>query len=193
MGRRKSVSHFVAVSDLSQPPEKQEGILVEVEGRGGDTPVNRKRALEILGAMWENGEIEADKFPDGLTDENILYVPPTERKEEREPEEEDSADLPPIVRGAREIVRLTRLQVEVQESAEEAAPYVPIIQAILDRSRPLTIEEKELVKDKKYGKTLERLGLSIAEQEECHERVTGQAQLIINAIEWQTGRGKPVG
>lgn len=187
MGRRKSVSHFVAVSDLSRPPEKQEGILVEVEGRGGDTPENRKKALEILGRMWEQGEIEPDKFPDGLADENILYVPPEEAKVETV-EEIDEANLPPIVRGAREIVQLTRLQLEVQEVAEEAAPYVPIIQVILDRSRPLTTEEKEIVKDKKYGRTLERLGLSIAEQDEYRERVTGQANLILNAIAWQTGR-----
>jgi hypothetical protein len=189
MARRKSVNHFVAVSDLSQAPEAQEGILIEVEGQEGDTPQNRKKALEILGQMWEKGEIEADQFPDGLADENILYVPISNQKDEAKGEAKESLKLPPIVQGAQEIVQLTRLQVEIQEIAEEAAPYVPIIQAILDRSRPLTVEEKEIVKDKKYGKTLEKLGSSIAEQEDYHESCTGQANLILNAIAWQLGHG----
>lgn len=189
MVKRKSVNHFVAVSDLSQPAEAQEGILVEVEGQEGDTPQNRKKALEILGQMWEKGEIESDQFPDGLADENILYVPASNQKGEGKGEIEESLKLSPIVQGAQEIVQLTRLQLEVQEVAEEAAPYVPIIQAILERTRPLTVEEKAIVKDKKYGKTLEKLGALIAEQEDYHERCTGQASLILNAIAWQLNHG----
>ncbi len=189
MGRRKSVNHFVAVSDLSQPAEAQEGILVEVEGQEGDTPQNRQKALEVLGQMWEKGEIESAQFPDGLTDENILYVPVSPGKSEDNEDVKESPQLPPIVQGAQEIVQLTRLQLEVQEVAEEAAPYVPLIQAILERSRPLTVEEKEIVKDKKYGKTLEKLGLSLAKQDDYHEHCTGQASLILNAITWQLSQG----
>lgn len=189
MGRRKSVNHFVAVNDLSQPAEVQEGIMVEVGGLEGDTPQNRTKALEILGQMWEKGEIESSQFPNGLSDENIFYVPVSAHKGEGNEDVKESPKLPPIVQGAQEIVQLTRLQLEVQDLAEEAAPYVPIIQAILERSRPLTVEEKEIVKDKKYGKTLEKLGLSIAEQDDYHEHCTGQASLILNVIAWQLSQG----
>jgi hypothetical protein len=174
----------VAVSDLSQPASKQEGVLIEIEGKGGDTPQNREKALEILQQMWEKGEIESDKFPDGMTQEHLFYVPPeSSRLQEAQTNETDS--LTPIVQGAQEIIQLTKLQIEVQEAAEEASPYVPIIQAVLERSRPLSVEEKELAKDKKYGKTLERLGMAVAEQEDYREHCTGNASLILNAIAWQ--------
>ncbi|AFY76296.1 hypothetical protein Ple7327_0868 [Pleurocapsa sp. PCC 7327] len=51
MARRKTVTHFVAVSDINQPADEQEGILIEVEGKEGDTPQNRTKALEILQQM----------------------------------------------------------------------------------------------------------------------------------------------
>jgi hypothetical protein len=185
MARRKSVTHFVAVSDLSQPASKQEGVLIEVEGKGGDTPQNREKALEILQQMWEKGEIESDKFPDGMTQEHLFYVPPESPRLQETQTNEQTESLTPIVQGAQEIIQLTKLQIEVQEAAEEASPYVPIIQAVLERSRPLSAEEKELAKDKKYGKTLERLGMAVAEQEDYREHCTGNASLILNAIAWQ--------
>jgi hypothetical protein len=185
MARRKSVTHFVAVSDLSQPASKQEGVLIEVEGKGGDTPQNREKALEILQQMWEKGEIESDKFPDGMTQEHLFYVPPESPRLQETQTNEQMHSLTPIVQGAQEIIQLTKLQIEVQEAAEEASPYVPIIQAVLERSRPLSVEEKELAKDKKYGKTLERLGMAVAEQEDYREHCTGNASLILNAIAWQ--------
>lgn len=185
MARRKSVTHFVAVSDLSQPATKQEGVLIEVEGKGGDTPQNREKALEILQQMWEKGEIEEDKFPDGMSEEHLFYVPPESSRLQEAQTNEQTNSLTPIVQGAQEIVQLTKLQIEVQEAAEEASPYVPIIQAVLERSRPLSVEEKELAKDKKYGKTLERLGMAVAEQEDYREHCTGNASLILNAIAWQ--------
>ncbi|NJK50780.1 hypothetical protein HC931_24090 [Candidatus Gracilibacteria bacterium] len=186
MARRKSVTHFVAVSDLSQPATKQEGVLIEIEGKGGDTPQNREKALEILQQMWEKGEIESDKFPDGMTQDHLFYVPPESSRLQEEAQTNEQTDsLTPIVQGAQEIIQLTKLQIEVQEAAEEASPYVPIIQAVLERSRPLSVEEKELAKDKKYGKTLERLGIAVAQQEDYREHCTGNANLILNAIAWQ--------
>ncbi|MBP0016140.1 MAG: hypothetical protein J7647_01130 [Cyanobacteria bacterium SBLK] len=179
MARTKAVAHYVAVSDLSQPPEEQQGFRIEVEGRGGDTKKNRERALEIVNQKWENGEIGEDKFPDGITRDNIFYVPSLATKGNME-----EGELLPIVQGAQEIVQLTKLQIEVQEAAEEAAPYTPIIETILDRSRPLSTEEKELAKEKKYGKIIERVGMAIANQEEFQETCTGNGKLILNAIAW---------
>jgi hypothetical protein len=190
MARQKAVTHFVAVSDLSQPAAKQEGILIEVEGKGGDTPQNRSKALEIIQQMWERGEIETNKFPDGMTSEHLFYVPPeSPRLQEQQVNDKKTDNLAPILQGAQEIVQLTRLQIEVQEAAEEASPYIPIIQAVLERARPLSAEEKELAKDKKYGKTLERLGSAVAEQEDYREHCTGNGNLILNAIAWQLDRG----
>ncbi|MDB9311574.1 hypothetical protein PN462_00570 [Spirulina sp. CS-785/01] len=181
MARKKSVAHFVAVSDLSKSPNEQQGILLTVEGRGGDTEKNRDRALELINQKWENGEIEAEQFPDGITQDNIFFVPPPEEQGKNQDEE----DLPPIVQGAREIIQLTKLQVEVQDAAEEVSPYTSIIEAVLERNRPLTAEEKEMAKDKKYGKTIERMGMAVATQEDYLNQSSGHGQLILNAIAWQ--------
>lgn len=188
MARTKAVAHYVAVSDLSQPPEEQQGFRIEVEGRGGDTKKNRERALEIVNQKWENGEIEEDKFPDGITRDNIFYVPPLSEKGNMEATDRE---LLPVVQGAQEIVQLTKLQIEVQEAAEDAAPYTPIIETILDRSRPLSPEEKELAKEKKYGKIIERVGVAIANQEEFRETCTGNGKLILNAIAWNLQENNP--
>ncbi|MGK7873205.1 MAG: hypothetical protein AB4426_07800 [Xenococcaceae cyanobacterium] len=185
MVKTKAVANFVAVSDLSKPVEEQEGILLEVEGRGGDTEKNRAKALSIVNQMWENGEIEADKFPDGITLDNIFYVP-TQKPQLKSPQSLNSEEeLLPVVQGAQEVIQLTKLQVEVQEAAQEAAPYIPIIEAVLDRTRPLTLEEKDLAKEKKYGKIIERIGAAIANQEQYRETCTGNGKLILNAIAWQ--------
>ena len=181
MAKTKNVEHFVAVSDTSKSPAEQEGVLVAVEGRGGDTPKNRAQALEQVNQMWENGEIAEDKFPDGISQDNIFYVPTPEGATMTDP----GSGLAPIVQGAQEIVQLTKLQIEVQEAAEEAAPYTPIVEAVLERSRPLTPEEKNLAKEKKYGKTIERLGLAVATQEDFQAQCTGYGKLILNAIAWQ--------
>ena len=186
MAKNSNVSQFVAVSDLSKPANKQEGILVEVTGSGGDTAKNRAKALEIVQQMWEQEEIDANLFPDGITLENIFYVPAIET-DGKSPSTDQS--ISPIIEGAREIIHLTKLQIEAQEAAEQAEPYVPIIQVILDRTRPLTAEEKELVKDKKYGKTLEKLGSVVATQEEFQASCSGNGVLILNAIAWQLDRG----
>lgn len=185
MARRSSVTHFVAVSDRSQPLGGQEGILIEVAGKGGDTPQNRARALEIAHQMWQSGEIEADKFPDGLDDGNIIYVPP----ESSLSISQSPGKIPPIVRGAQEVVELTKLQLEVQQAAQEAEVYLPIVQAVLERTRPLTSEEKELVQDRRFAKTLEKLAASIAKQEDYRERGMKYAPLILNAMTWQLNKG----
>ena len=173
MAKTSAVSHFVAVSDLSKPPTEQEGILIEVKSSAGDTAKNRDKALEIVREMWEKEEIAPNLFPDGITQENIHYVPSTSNKVKSQSsttlsdsQKSDSQKLLPIVEGAQEIIQLTKLQIEVQEASEQAAQYVPIIKTILERSRPLTPEEKDLAKDKKYGKTIEKLGAVIATQEE---------------------------
>ena len=185
MRKTKAVTYFVAVSDISKPVAEQEGILLEVDGRGGDTQKNRDRALSIINQMWENGEIEADTFPDGITLDHIFYVPPNSPQLKSPQSLNSSGKLLPVVQGAQEIIQLTKLQIEVQEAAEEATPYIPIIEAVLDRSRPLTIEEKDLAKEKKYGKVIERVGAAIANQEEFQETCTGNGKLILNAIAWQ--------
>jgi hypothetical protein len=189
MARRKSTTHFVAVSDLTQPAAEQEGILIEVEGKEGDTPQNRTKALETLQQMWERGEIETDTFPDGMTQDNLFYVPPESPRLQAPQTERKNETLAPVIKGAQEIIQLTKLQIEAQEAAEEASPYVSIIECILQKTRPLTDEEKELVKDKKYGKTLERLGVAIAEQDDYQEHCSGNGSLILNAIAWQLDRG----
>ncbi len=157
MARTKALTYYVAVSDLSKPPEEQEGILLEVEGRGGDTEKNRAKALSIVNQMWANGEIADNKFPDGITKDNIFYVRPDNDTIHRK-NNDIPQNLPPVLQGAQEIIQLTKLQIEIQEATEEAVPYIPIIEAVLDRSRPLTPEEKDLAKDKKYGKIIEKLG-----------------------------------
>ena len=189
MAKNSNVSQFVAVSDLSKPANKQEGILVEVKGSGGDTAKNRAKALEIVQQMWEKEEIDANLFPDGITLENIFYVPAIETDPKSPSTDSNDRSISPIVEGAQEIIQLTKLQIEAQEAAEQAEPYVPIIQVILDRTRPLTKEEKELVKDKKYGKTLEKLGSVVATQEEFQASCSGNGVLILNAIAWQLDRG----
>jgi hypothetical protein len=189
MARTASVTHFVAVSDLSNPLTSQEGILLEVAGKGGDTPKNRARALEIAHQMWERGEIAADKFPDGLTQDNIFYIPSDSPHLQFPHPAKDSQKLPPIIQGAQEIVELTKLQLEVQQIAQEAQPYLPIIQAVLERTRPLTAEERELVQDKRFAKTLERLAATIAEQEHYRENCAKYGKLILNAITWQLNKG----
>lgn len=183
MVKTSNVSQFVAVSDLSKPANEQEGILVEVKGAGGDTDKNRAKALEIVQQMWEQEEIEANLFPDGIALENIFYVPDISTANN------NNQSISPIVEGAQEIIQLTKLQVEAQEASEQAQPYVPIIQVILDRTRPLTAEEKELAKDKKYGKTIEKLGGVIAAQEEFQANCSGNGVLILNAIAWQLNHG----
>ena len=189
MPKTSTVSHFVAVSDLSKPAAEQEGILVEVKGAGGNTAKNREKALEMVRQMWEKEEIEADLFPDGITQENIFYVPTVSPQDQSAPASEDTQKLVPIVEGAQEIIQLTKLQIEAQEASEQAQQYVPIIKVILERTRPLTAEEKELAKDKKYGKTIEKLGSVIAAQEEFQENCSGKGMLILNAIAWQLNQG----
>ena len=186
MAKTTKVSHFVAVSDLSKPPTEQEGILLEVPGTRGNTQKNRQKALEIVRQMWEQEEIETELFPDGITQENIFYVPETNQNM---PADKQPQQIKPIVEGAQEIIQLTKLQIEAQEASEQAEQYVPIIKAILERNRPLTVEEKELAKDKKYGKTIEKLGTVIANQEEFQQNCSGHGSLILNAIAWQLNQG----
>ena len=189
MVKTANVSQFVAVSDLSKPANEQEGILVEVKGAGGDTEKNRAKALELIRQMWEQEEIEADLFPDGITLEHIFYVPAISTSNKSLTANKNNKSISPIVEGAQEIIQLTKLQIEAQEASEQAQPYVPIIQVILDRTRPLTAEEKELAKDKKYGKTIEKLGGVIATQEEFQANCSGNGVLILNAIAWQLNHG----
>ena len=189
MVKTQNVAQFVAVSDLSKPANEQEGILVEVKGAGGDTDKNKAKALEIVQQMWEQEEIEADLFPDGITLEHIFYVPAITPADRSRKANKKNQSVSPIVEGAQEIIQLTKLQLEAQEASEQAQPYIPIIQAILDRTRPLTAEEKELAKDKKYGKTIEKLGGVIATQEEFQANCSGNGVLILNAIAWQLNHG----
>lgn len=191
MAKSPAVSHFVAVSDLSKPVAEQEGILIEVPGVG-DTKKNRAKALNMVQEMWEKEEIDVDRFPDGLTPEHIFYVPsdsPQVKVNKSNNKVSDSQELLPIVQGAQEIIQLTKLQLDVQEASEQAEQYVPIIKVVLERSRPLTPEEKELAKDKKYGKTIEKLGSVVAQQEEFQESCTGNGSLVLNAIAWQLSQG----
>jgi hypothetical protein len=189
MARKAFVTHFVAVSDLSRPLKSQEGILIEVAGKGGDSPENRAKALEIAAQMWENGAIEAGQFPDGLTEENIVYVPPDSSPELFLKKEPKNEPIPPIVKGAQEIIELTKLQLEVQQMVEDAKVYLPIIQTLLDGKRPLTAKEKDLVQDKQFSKTLEKLALTIAKQDKYRSEGVKYAKLILNAITWQSGQG----
>ncbi|MGB0562225.1 MAG: hypothetical protein ACPGVO_10525 [Spirulinaceae cyanobacterium] len=191
------VAHFVAISDLSQAPESQEGILVTVEGRGGDTKRNRAQALDRITQMWESGVIAEHLFPDGISQANVQFVPPLEDFNSMADNPEGTSPelappkLAPIVQGAQEIVELTKLQIEAQDAAHEAGPYVPIIQAVIERSRPLTDEEKALAKEKKYGKLIERFGAAIAKQEEYQAQCTGNGKLILNAIAWHQEQTQP--
>jgi hypothetical protein len=187
MAKTSAVSHFVAVSDLSKPVTEQEGILIEVSGTG-DNKKNRAKALDIVQEMWEKEEIDVERFPDGLTPDHIFYVP-NDSPQVNSKTVSDSQELLPIVQGAQEIIQLTKLQLEVQEASEQAEQYIPIIKVVLERSRPLTTEEKELAKDKKYGKTIERLGSIVAEQEEFQESCSGNGSLVLNAIAWQLSQG----
>jgi hypothetical protein len=187
MAKTQAVSNFVAISDLSKPATEQEGILIEVPGTAGDTQKNRAKALDIVQEMWEKEEIDVNRFPDGLTQDHIVYVPSDKVKSTNTVS--DSQELLPIVQGAQEIIQLTKLQLEVQEASEQAAQYVPIIKVILERSRPLTPEEKDLAKDKKYGKTIEKLGEVVAVQEEYQQTCSGHGSLILNAIAWQLNQG----
>ncbi|MEL6438176.1 MAG: hypothetical protein AAFQ80_02805 [Cyanobacteria bacterium J06621_8] len=189
MAKTPAVSYFVAVSDLSKPASEQEGILVEVSGTAGDTKKNRAKALEMIQEMWEKEEIDVDRFPDGLTPEHIFFVPANSPQVKQNQAVSDNQELLPIVQGAQEIIQLTKLQLEVQEASEQAEQYVPIIKVILERSRPLTAEEKELAKDKKYGKTLEKLGSMVAAQEEFQATCSGNGNLVLNAIAWQLSQG----
>ncbi|MGL5938824.1 MAG: hypothetical protein ACRC2S_00325 [Waterburya sp.] len=189
MAKTSAVSHFVAISDLSKPVTEQEGILIEVPGTTGDTAKNRAKALDIVQEMWEKEEIDVNRFPDGLTPDHIFYVPLDSPQVKSSKNVSDSQELLPIVQGAQEIINLTKLQLEVQEASEQAAQYVPIIQVILERSRPLTPEEKDLAKDKKYGKTIEKLGEIVAAQEEYQQTCSGHGNLILNAIAWQLNQG----
>lgn len=188
MAKTSVVSHFVAVSDLSKPAAEQEGILIEVSGTG-DTKKNRAKALDIVQEMWEKEEIDVNRFPDGLTPDHIFYVPSDSTQTKSKKAVSDNQELLPIVQGAQEIIKLTKLQLEVQEASEQAEQYVPIIKVVLERSRPLTVEEKELAKDKKYGKTIEKLGSVVAAQEEFQETCSGNGSLVLNAIAWQLAQG----
>ncbi len=188
MAKTSVVSHFVAVSDLSKPAAEQEGILIEVAGTG-DTKKNRAKALDIVQEMWEKEEIDVNRFPDGLTPDHIFYVPSDSTQTKSKKAVSDNQELLPIVQGAQEIIHLTKLQLEVQEASEQAEQYVPIIKVVLERSRPLTVEEKELAKDKKYGKTIEKLGSVVAAQEEFQETCSGNGSLVLNAIAWQLAQG----
>ena len=192
MSRRKSVTHFVAVNDLEQPPSEQEGLLIEVPKKGGDIPSNREQALQIILKKWEKGEIEADLFPNGLSEENIFYVPPDSPRLQKSEAQKESHPLAPIVEGAQEIIHLTKLQLEVQQAAEEATPYVPIIEAILSGTRPLNSSERKIARDKKYAKVISRLGEMVASQSDYRESCTGNAKLILNAIRWQCEQGVKV-
>ncbi len=107
MPRSKSVTHFVAVNDLEQPPLEQEGLLIEVPKKGGDIPSNREQALQIVLNKWEKGEIEPDLFPNGLSDESIFYVPPDSPRLQKLEAQKESHPIPPIVEGAQEIIHLT--------------------------------------------------------------------------------------
>ncbi len=189
MARTKSVTHFVAVNDLEQPSSEQEGLLIEVPHKGGDTPSNRRKALEIILKRWEKGEIDPELFPNGLSEENIFYVPPDNPRLEKLKAIEEEKPQAPIVEGAQEIIHLTKLQLEVQAAASEAAPYVPIIEAVLSGTRPLNNSEREIARDKKYAKVISKLGEMVASQSDYRESCTGNAKLILNAIAWQCEQG----
>lgn len=107
MSVNSSVSYFVAVSELDKSPEEQEGILIEVKGKGGDTKKNRSKALSIIHQMWEKGEIEPDLFPDGISPENIFYVPADRPNLKSSSALKESQTLSPVVQGAQEIIQLT--------------------------------------------------------------------------------------
>ncbi|MEL4896719.1 hypothetical protein [Crocosphaera sp. Alani8] len=186
MPRRKSLTYFVAVNDLEQPPEEQEGLLIEVPQKGGDNPSNREKALDIVSTMWEKGEIDANLFPNGLNAENIFYVPPDSPRLHKSDALNESLPIPPIIQGAQEIIHLTKLQLEVQETTEEAAPYVPIIEAVLSGNRPLNKSEREIARDKKYAKVITKLGEIVASESDYRENCTGNGKLILNAIAWQS-------
>lgn len=187
-------AHFVAVSDLDQAPEFQEGILISVTGRGGNTARNRAEALELITQMWENATIPDHLFPDGISQANLQFIPPFEDTHSMSDSPETAMpEIAPIVQGAQEIIRLTKLQIEAQETGQEMNPYVPIIRAVLDRSRPLTEDEMTLAKEKSYGKIIEKFGKAIAAQEEFQSQCTGNGKLILNAFEWQQQQLQPSG
>ena len=77
----------------------------------------------------------------------------------------------------------------MQQAAEEAAPYIPIIEAVLSGTRPLNSSEREIARDKKYAKVISKLGEMVASQSDYRESCTGNAKLILNAIRWQCEQG----
>lgn len=183
MSRRKSVVEYTVVEDPSKSPSEQQGYALVIEGRGGDTEKNRARALEVALTKYENGEIPADRFKNGLGAENILYVPPPKGKDEEEEEEET---LLPIQLGAREAIEKTKLALATHQAVQEVLPYLPLLKLVSDydnRPRKLTSEEMNTASDKGYGKAIEKFGAAVAEEQQFHANSTGNDKLIIAILE----------
>lgn len=186
MSRTKSQVHFVAIDDVTKAQDSLEGFLISFSGHGGDSMTNRKKALEIAQQQWSEGKIEESMFSQGLSEENIVFIPAdSPRLTQSEEESKETEELPPIVQGAQEIIELTRLQLQVEELGDEVKPYKPIIEAILSGERSLTSSEREIVKDKKYSKGLIKFAETIAEQEDYRERVSENVHLILNRLDWE--------
>lgn len=175
MTRQKSTVSYTVIDDLSLPPETQKGTVIQVEGRGGDTPKNRERALEIALKMFEDGEITG--FPDGLNLENIVYTPPVD--EPATPEE----TLRPIQRAAREALKTVELFIQKQEAIDAATLCLEILEiAVANNGKRLTYEQVAQAKDRSFGKTINNLADAIATQEIFLESAEGLTEMITSII-----------
>lgn len=171
MTRQKSTVSYTVIEDLSVPPEQQKGTVIQIEGRGGDTPQNRKRALEVALSMFENGELTG--FPDGLSLENIVYAPPSNESATTE------ENLRPIQRAAREALKTVELFIAKQEAIDAATPCLEIIEiAAANNGKRLSSEQIAIAKDKAFGKTINNLADAIAAQESFLESAEGLTEMI---------------
>jgi hypothetical protein len=179
MPRGKSTVEYVLISDPTKLVKEQEGYLLLVEGRSY-ADKNHHKALELALLKYEEGEFPDDKFPDGITLEHILPAAP-------EPLALEEQELLPIQIGAREVVELVRLQVDVQDAIEEVIPYRGTLEKLKDYGSEaqalLTPEEKEKVRDRNFPKVLNQMASAIVSQEDYRQNCTGYYKMIIDIIE----------
>lgn len=171
MTRQKSTVSYTVIDDLSLPPEQQKGTVIQIEGRGGDTTQNRKRAFEVALDMFEKGELIG--FPDGLSLDNIIYAPPSNESPTKE------ENLRPIQKAAREALKTVELFIAKQEAIDAATPCLEIIEiAASNNGKRLTSEQIAIAKDKAFVKTINGLADAIAAQEIFLESAEGLTEMI---------------
>ncbi|MDY6939734.1 MAG: hypothetical protein SWY16_19040 [Cyanobacteriota bacterium] len=164
--------HYLIIDNLEKPTMEREGVLVLL-GAKKDSSRARHQAMELVRTLWEEDRLPAQRFANGITEESIVSISA----------KTENTQLTPVEQGAIELCELLALQVSYQQACLEAAPLVPIVRAVVEEERSLSVEELEIAKDKKTAKTLHKVAAASADLTRFRDRTSGNAKLILEIIQ----------